>query len=1076
MKVKKNSGMMKTKALLASLLLMASGLLMAQTPDAVGGVVVDENGEPVYGAQVEVKGAGTGAVTDADGRFSLPNVKRGDPIVVSYLGMTPQTLKAAPGMKVRLRSKDERLNEVVVVAFGEQKKSSFTGSAGTVGAEKIAERQVNNVADALEGQVAGVQMVKTSGDPTAAPSFHIRGISSIYADQTPLIVVDGAPFAGNWNDINPADVASITVLKDAASNALYGARGANGVIMITTKTPEKGKTVISLDAKWGATSRASQTYDMITAPGQYYELHYNALYNNYVANGMSAYNAHVAANNTLGKTTSEGGLGYVCYTVPDGEYLVGDNGKLNPNAKLGNVVEYNGQKYTIRPDDWLKEAFRTTLRQEYNLNVNGGNDASDFYASVGYLNQPGIAYGSEYERYSARLKASFKASDWLKIGGNVSYAHSVSDYAADGDTDAGNNVFYTINNIAPIYPLYLRDGEGRIMTDANGKMMDYGDNMNAGLSRPVLTSTNPLKDDLLQSSRSVGNSFNLMGYADITPSFVKGLKITLNGTVNEYEYRYTMTKQPYYGWGQSIYPGGYVYKAHNRYFTTNFQQLARYVHSFGLHNMTLLLGHENYDETDETLGASRIQMLSYFENQELSGAVREDASSSTQTNYNTEGYFFRGMYDYNETYFGQFSFRRDASSRFHPDHRWGNFYSLGGAWIVSKEKWMERTRPWFDMLKLKASFGQQGNDGIGSDRYRDTYDIRNFNDQVAVTLYAKGNPNITWETNTNVNAGVEFEMFKRRLRGGVDFFYRKTTDMLTWVLVPKSEGYSGYYDNVGDMVNKGVEMELSYDIVRNQDVYWNVNLNATHYRNKITALYAENKRKECDGYYGFTGSYHFYGEGLPMYTWRIKKYAGVDGEGNAMWYKKLDDGTVTTTADPLDEDASMYFLCGDPTPDLYGGFGTSLSYRGFDLSVSFSYSIGGQVYDYGYQSLMGSPYESYTGYNYHKDILKAWSVDNANSDIPRFQYGDRYQNISSDRFLTNGSWLSLQNINLGYTLPQAWVNRAGLSKIRVYASADNVAFWSKRKGLDPRTSFSGGPGAENYSFTRCISGGINIQF
>lgn len=438
--------------------------------------------------------------------------------MVTFIGMEAQKLKAASEMKISLHSKDNQLDGVLVVAYGKQKKSSFTGSAGVVDNKKISDRQVNNVVDALDGQVAGVQMYKSSGDPTSTPTILVRGISSINAGQEPLIVVDGAPYYGSWSDINPADVASITVLKDAASNALYGARGANGVIMITTKTPQQGKTTISLDAKWGSVSRASKTYDMVTDPGQYYELQYQSIYNKLRADGKSSYAAHVQANqNMLSSDASVGGLGYLVYSVPEGQYLIGDNGKLNPNAKLGNKVTYNGQEYTIKPDDWLKAAFRNALRQEYNLNINGGDKVSQFYASFGYLDNPGISPASDYKRYTVRLKADYKAKPWLKVGGNINYAHSDVDYAADASSNSGNNIFYTVNKIAPIYPLYLRDGNGKIMTDANGKIMDYGDGMNAGLTRHFLSTQNPLKDDMLQASEQDGNSFYLNGYVDITP-------------------------------------------------------------------------------------------------------------------------------------------------------------------------------------------------------------------------------------------------------------------------------------------------------------------------------------------------------------------------------------------------------------------------------------------------------------------------------------------------------------------------------------------------------------------------------
>ena len=386
---------------------------------------------------------------------------------------------------------------------------------------------------------------------------------------------------------------------------------------------------------------------------------------------------------------------------------------------------------------------------------------------------------------------------------------------------------------------------------------------------------------------------------------------------------------------------------------------------------------------------------------------------------------------------------------------------------------MESSKGWLDMLKVKASFGQQGNDGIGSNLYRDLYVVRNNNGEVAVTVSSKGNPNITWETNTNVNAGVEFGMFNNRLTGSLEYFYRKTTDMLCYVYYPKSYGYDGIYDNVGDMVNKGVEFSLSYDAVRTKNLVWNINLNATHYRNKIVSLNPDNISSMLDGHGGYVSGSYFYGEGLPMYTWRMPKYAGVAEDGQSMWYVTDEQGNTTTTT--TYNDATDY-NCGNPTPDIYGGFGTSVNFKGFDFAFNFSYSIGGKVLDEGYRNLMGSPTSTSLGYNFHKDVLKAWSEDNTSSNIPRLQFGYDYSNSTSDRFLTNGSWLSLNNINLGYTFPKVWSSKLGFSKMRVYASADNVCLWTKRKGLDPRTSSAGSPGTENYSFTRTISAGITLQF
>ena len=1060
------------KVLLASLLLAASGQVMAQSSGQIGGQVIDENGDPVIGAQVKVKGAKQGTVTDANGHFTLPDAKRGDIIVINYLGMDSQTMKAAPGMKVSMQSQDHQLDEVLVVAFGQQKKSSFTGSAGVVKSDILDKKQLTNVFSGLQGEVAGVQMTNTSGSPTATPSFAIRGFGSINAGMSPLIIVDGAPYDGGWNNLNPNDVENITVLKDAASNALYGARGANGVIMITTKQGSHERATITFDAKWGSNSRATEDYDRITNPAQYYETYYKALYNYNVRDkGMSAYEAHVTANNTIGLTGDKGGLGYVAYTVPDEQYLIGTNGRMNPNAMLGNRIYYGGKFYTITPDDWVDEAFRNGLRQEYNLNVTGGNDKLSFYASLGYLKNEGVVDYSDFDRYTARVKADYQARKWLKLGANLNYTHTNQHDVGDGS----QSLFDISTRFAPIYPVYLRDGDGNIMRDEHGKMYDYGSGENAGLHRP--SNLEPARNVLQTNSLNANNTFadvmTLNGFVDITP--IDGLKLTLNGTVTDNEWKNTQTTQSFYGNTVTTVPGGEVDKTNYQTYTLNFQQIANYSRSFGKHNATIMLGHENYKYKYNYLFGSRQQMFSYFQAQELDAAVKELHNGGSSSDYNTEGYFSRLMYDYDGRYFGQMSYRRDASSRFHPDHRWGNFYSFGGAWIITKEPWFKSS--WIDMLKLKASWGQQGNDAIGDYRYTDTYYLSNFNGEVAFVQNTVGNPNITWETNSNFNVGVEFELLKRRITGSVEYFHRTTTDMLCFVNVPFSGGYSGSWDNVGDMVNQGVEFDLHFTPIRTKDIDWTINLNATHYKNKVTKLHPDKKGSELDGYHGYVSDPYFIGEGLPLHTFRLKKYAGVNEEGQAMWYVKNDDGTLSTTTTNT---SASYFECGSADPSLYGGFSSTLTAFGFDLSVTFNYSLGGKAMDYGYQSLMGNPSSGNTGFSFHKDVLKAWSETNTSSDIPRFQYAvkdnDTSANGTSDRWLTNASTLTLQNINIGYTLPKRLVAKLGLTNVRVYASGENLYYWSKRKGFDPRSSFWGSSSESSYAQVRTFTGGITVKF
>lgn len=1058
------------RLILCSLFALSAMVSFAQQLFTSKGVVVDETGETVIGATVQIVGdSKLITVTDTDGRFTLGNIKPGAKMEISYVGMKTFTGVAKAEMKVTLINDNSALDEVVVTAFGEQKRSAFTGSAAVIDSKKIENKQLSNVMSSLKGEAAGVQIVDNSGEPGATPLIRVRGFSSISAGQSPLIIVDGAPYDGGWNNLNPADVASVTVLKDASSTALYGARGANGVIMVTTKRAQAGNARISVDMKWGANSRIKRDYETISDPVKYFETYYKALYN-YQMNGLglSPSDAVAAANEQLVSAGSVGGLGYPIFTVPDGELLIGADGRMNPKATLGRIIEKDGRRYTILPDDWQRIAFRNGTRKEYDVNLTGGSDRMQYYFSLGYLNNEGIAYNSDFNRLTVRAKADYEALKWLKVGTNINFARSKYNVIPSD----GNGLFYQLNNVAPIYPAFIRDADGNIMTDENGLLYDYGNGDVIGLRRPMLPNINPLQENELNTDASKNNMYSLYGYANFMP--LDGLKITLNGTVTSFDSRGTETKQPFYGYSHTAYPTGFVSRTSEQTYTYNFQELINYNHDFGHHHMELLFGHEFYRYRYENLWGSKVGMASYFSNQTLSGAIKMDSTGENgNSEYQSEGFFFRGQYDYDQKYFGSLSYRRDASSVFDPDHRWGDFYSFGGAWTITKEKFMKPLR-WLNVLKLKASFGQQGNDKIGDFHYLDTYTIVNTNNKVGLVLSEKGNPEITWETNNNFNTGFDFEMFNSRLRGSIEYFYKKTTDMLCFVFAPYSAGYKGIYDNIGDMVNKGVELDLAATALKTKDISWDVNFNATTYKNKITKL-AEPLKADLvvDGHPGYSSAERLYAEGLPIYNWYMPRYAGVSDEGKSLWYYTDADGELKTT-DVYGN--ATYYSCGDPHPDVYGGFGTTVNAYGFDFSISFSYSLGGKAYDNGYAGLMGVPNGTLGGAAIHKDALNAWSADNPTSNIPRWQYNDASINSLSDRFLISGSYLTLQNINLGYTLPKLWVNRIGLENVRIYLAADNVYYWSKRKGFDPRGSFSGGSSTAIYSPTRTVSGGIKLTF
>ena len=1078
--------------LLAAMLLMV-GTALAQTK-VNGTVTSQEDGQPVIGASVLVVGTNVGTVTDANGKFSLTCPAGKNTLRITYVGMEPIEVSARPNMRIVLTSDQKALDEVIVVAFGTAKKSAFTGSAKVVGAAELSQSQVTSVTNALAGAVPGVQLTSASGAPGETSTIRIRGFGSLNAGKDPLIIVDGAPYSGDLGNLNPNDVESMTVLKDAASNALYGARGANGVIMITTKKAKFGEAKVTLDAKYGWNTRALQHYKTINSPEKYYEMQYGSVRDYYLNNGYNEVEAWRKANENLFGPAANGGLGYNIWTYPEGQYLIGQDGKLNPNATLGRVIDYKGNKYLITPDDWEDEGTRTGKRQEYNISVSASSEKTSFYASVGYLDNEGITENSDYKRFTGRLRADYQAKKWLKVGGNMSYTRFNSNSLGNNGTSTSTgNIWAFTSQIAPIYPIWVRDGEGNIKVDQFGnKIMDYGTGSTStyddpGLTRPFIGDANPVQDVRLNTRNNEGNAFTANGFAEIT--IIPGLVFTANATANLDETRITRVYNPYYG--QFDTTGGTVEKYHTRSYDYNIQQILNFTKSFNeVHNLNLMVGHEYFDRTYSYLYASKSKMFSQ-ENKELGGAVVDGQSANSyKQRYNNEGWFARAQYDYDMRYFASASIRRDASSRFHPDHRWGTFWSLGAAWLMNKESWFKAS--WIDELKLKASIGSQGNDNIYNDDelnsyfYSDTYSISNSSGNIGTAFSEKGSEGITWETTTNFNIGVEFQLFKK-LSGSLEYYYRKTSDMLFSFSVAPSLGYSRYYDNVGDMYNTGIELDLNYNILKTKDINWDFHLNFATLKNRITKLADD---KKVSTVYGTDGTahkgyvdpdYNFYiTEDQSIYTWYLKDFAGVDPEdGQSTWYKNTFDADGNWTGRETTKkysEADYYLIEESTVPPVYGGFGTTVEAYGFDFSINCSYQLGGKQYDGTYATFMASPNSNHAGYQIHEDILNAWTATNTSSDIPRFMFNDLYSASASSRFLTNSSYLNIENINFGYTFPAKLTRKAMIEKLRLYLTCENVAYFSKRKGFDPRQSYTNTTNATRYSPMRSFSIGATITF
>lgn len=1079
------------------MVLAVSVFASAQTRTITGTVVDAANDEPLVGVSVIPGTSGTqGVITDIDGNFTIRVAEGVKQLTISYVGYTPQTVAITGNkLEVRLEPAANTLDEIIAVAYGTTKKSAYTGSAAVVKADQLEDALVSNVTNALSGKMSGVMTTSFNGQPGTSASVLIRGVGSINTSTKPLYVVDGLPFDGDIAAIPNSDIESLTVLKDAASTALYGARGANGVILVTTKKGKEGNAKITVDARWGGNSRAIPQYDVITSEAQYLETLYGAIYNTNIYNdGFTHEQAHVYANNTIWPT-----LGYQTWTVPAGEYLIGTNGKINPNATRG----YSDGRYYYIADDWTKESLRHGLRQDYNVSVTGGTQKLSYYLGANYLNDQGIINNSDFERISARAAVDYQAKPWLKLGFSMQYAYTASDYPGNNtreDATSSGNTFYYLNGLGPVYPMYVRNQWGEIMwnKEYGNPIYDYGDgktDYGYGLMQSSRTpSGNPAGSLLYDKEEYLADIFDSKWYAVVTP--FEGF--TLTGTLGYLvdNTRLHQVLNPVYGQFKDM--GGQAVQYQQRSRSIQSQLLAQYSKSFGNNNFDLLLGYETQDYEVESVQAigSNLYNPNYFV---VDNTIDQKRGYGNLHGLAHRGWLGRLNYNFDNRYFLAGSFRRDGSSRFAPDKRWGTFWMGTAGWDISKEKFMHNFNN-IDLLKVKFSYGEQGNDAIGfaytdiayADQYRMTGSDGIFSD---ATLAYKGNPDITWETSRSINAGVDFSIFKGMLQGTVEYYSRTTDDMLMNIPTSPSLGYSSMPMNVGKMRNNGVEIDLNYRPINTKDITWEIFANLTLPNNKVLKI--ADKLKDENGNWNYSST-RVIREGESLYNLYLVSYAGVEQNpedkkncGLALYWEYTPD--IDADGKPvLDKDGNQMYsekttpnyqsayntnrkMTGNIMPKGYGGFGTSVKAYGVDLSVQFAFQFGGRIFDSSYQSYM-QPGTS-TGSTWHKDILNAWTPENTNTDVPRTYVASQmsYASSTSDRFLISSNYVSLNNITLGYTFPAKWTKKLQISSLRIYGAAENVALWSRRKGLDPRQSFISSSNS-TYSPIRAISGGIRVEF
>ena len=1043
--------MKKIKLFLVAMASLLAVLAYGQNINVAGKISDSTTGEGVPFASVQLKGTMTGTVADADGNYSI-SVPATSTLVFSSVGYnnTEVAVNGARVLNAVLEPNAESLEETIVVAYGVQKKSSFTGSATQLSGEKLSKMQTSNVSKALEGAVAGLMTASSSGTPGSGASFQIRGIGSVSASTSPLIVVDGVPYEGSLNSIPAQDMESITVLKDAAANSMYGARGSNGVIIITTKRGTAGKVNISFDAKVGVNSRAVPMYDIITDPGEYYEMTWEAVRNNVYYTGVM----DLAQANDYASADLLGILGpyNIFKGVSDTAIVDPATGKLNPAAKE--------RKWA---DDWTRDVFRPGLRQEYNVSASGGSDKTQAYMSASYLQDEGYVPNSGFTRVTVRAKVDHTIGKFIKAGLNLAYANTDQRKYAGREESNYSNLFYFSQAIAPIYPVYLYDENGvRQFTDKGESLYDWGET-----GRAYAPTSNPYGQMMSSIVTKTVDNISSRGYVNI--NILPELVFSVNAAYDVFNTRDNEYTTPLGGDAKNV--GGRGEQEMSRYVALNANQLLTWTPTFGDHSITALIGHETKSDESYYLFGEMTNFVNKSVPDFANSTVYQDLTSATKE-YFLEGFFSRVEYNYANRYLLSASYRRDASSRFAPDKRWGSFWAVGASWNAKNEQFMQGVN-WVDALRLKASYGTQGNDAILNEGktaylnrvYENLYRIDRVDGAASLTQILRAAPDVTWEKSNNLNLGIEGKLWNR-FSFDVEYFVKDTKDMIYFRPLPLSQGKpTSQLVNDMDMRNTGIEFDLSVDIFKSRDFSWNVAINGTHYKNVITKIPSDwpKEGKQIGSFWREVGG--------SLYNYYMFEYAGVDPQtGHALYNKYNDDGTVEKVTSTSE---ATYRKTGKtPIPDLYGGFSTALRYRGFDLSASFAYQIGGYTNDTVYQSLM-SPGDA--GENWSRDIFNRWTPNNTKTDVPRVQMNDQTGNESSDRWLTSSSYFSIRNVTLGYTLPKNFTNRIGIEGVRVYVTADNLWYTSARRGMDVRKSFSGA-NENTYSALRTVSGGITLTF
>ena len=1024
---------------IVSLLLVAvfSTLMATAQNRKISGTVTAENGEPIVGASVMVVGTKVGTVTDVDGKFTFNEIPmKATQLKVTYLGMLPKVATIKPNLNIVLAEESHQLNDVVVVAYGTAKKSSYAGSASFVGAKAIADQPVTSFENALTGKVAGLQVTNSSGQAGSAPTLQIRGIGSMNAGSSPLYVVDGVPvidgdvgqmsdytYSTNniMNTLNPDDIESISVMKDAAASSLYGSRAANGVILITTKRGKEGRPQITVKSSIGFTpSWATGNYEAASTQHQV-DMLYTVFHAYKTENGSSDADANAYALKQLNKKFNK--HGYSFSTAGTGAY---------ESVEIG---EYDGSGRAGQYYDWDNAYFRTGVYQTDDISVSGASDKTNYYTSLSYTKDNGRLWVNDFKRVSGRVNLSQKIGKHIEFGSNVSIAR-ISKTGYNDTRNTGGNYFMQTRNL--LWGLYWPT--------------DYktGDDWTA---RYGSYAYNGLYYSNEWENKSVDTRVSAI--ETLTLHLLPGLDVR-----SIFSYDNTNVRDHVY-YSANHYSGaatnGEVNEMRTTYEKTVSSTTASYNKLFGQHSLGVLAGFEaeknNTDyvrATGQNLPTSTLHTVSTAGVQESAGYEWGNSMVSVLSKVD---------YNYDERYFVSASFRRDGSSKLSPENRWGNFWSVSGAWRIAKEKWFENVG-WVNDLKLRASYGVNGTLPSSNYAYMNLMSYSSkYMGEPAGLISSLSNKNLTWETNYNTNVGLDFALFGSRLRGTVEYFNRDSKNLLQDVPVSMVTGFSSVLKNIGRINNHGIEVELSGDIIKNDKWQWTAAFNASFLKSKVKSLYNGDDIIWYDPTGGDSRAQYIYREGQSTLAFYGYEWAGVDpANGKSVYYvndesdPKAGDFEFKGRGATYDYEKANFTIIGDGIPDVSGGFSTNVSFKGIELGLNFIYKLGGKLYDGAYKDVADDGYywERIRSERYYENM---WTPTHTDASEPALSGSDLTDAMQySTRHLHDATFLRLKTLSLAYSFPKTLINRVWLSNLRVYFNAQNLLTFSKYKDADPEVN------------------------